>query len=115
VRQSGAHPADSSDVPGEPTLGRPTARMRALREALARVDPFTEPATEAALRSLAEAKGDKPADYIHPLRVALVGTAVSPGIFAVLVLIGRERALRRLDRLVRFIETLPAGGAAGGS
>ena len=90
-------------------------RMKALSEALARVDPFTEPATEAALRSLAESKGDKPADYIHPLRVALVGTAVSPGIFAVLVLIGRERALRRLDRLVHSIETMLAGEAAGGS
>jgi len=78
-------------------------RMRALREALARVEPFTEPATEAALRSLAEGRGDKPADYIHPLRVALVGTAVSPGIFTVLVLVGRERALRRIDRLVAFL------------
>jgi len=39
--------------------------------------------------------------------VALVGTAVSPGIFAILVLIGRERAVSRLDRLVRFL----SGGA----
>lgn len=83
-------------------------RMRALRDALARLEPFTEPSTEAALRSLAEARGDKPADYIHPLRVALVGAAVSPGIFTVLVLIGRERALRRLDRLVAFLEATPA-------
>ena len=83
-------------------------RMRALRDALARVEPFNEPATEAALRSLAEARGDQPADYIHPLRVALVGTAVSPGIFTVLVLIGRERALQRLDRLVAFLESMPA-------
>jgi glutamyl/glutaminyl-tRNA synthetase len=89
-------------------------RMRALRDALARVEPFSEPATEAALRSLAELRGDQPADYIHPLRVALVGTAVSPGIFTVLVLIGRDRALQRLDRLIHFIETMPAGGAAGG-
>ena len=80
-------------------------RMRALRDALARVEPFNEPLTEAALRSLAEARGDKPADYIHPLRVALVGTAVSPGVFTVLVLIGRERALRRLDRLVTCLES----------
>jgi glutamyl-tRNA synthetase len=81
------------------------ARMRVLQETLARVEPFTEPATEAALRSLAESRGDKPADYIHPLRVALVGTAVSPSIFTVLVLIGRERALARIDRLVRFLES----------
>jgi glutamyl-tRNA synthetase len=88
---------------------RVASRMRALRKALSRVEPFGEAATEAALRSLAESNGDKPADYIHPLRVALVGTAVSPSIFTVLVLIGRERALTRIDRLVRFIETSPAG------
>jgi glutamyl-tRNA synthetase len=80
-------------------------RMRALRAALAAVDPFDEAATEAALRALAEARGEAAALYIHPLRVALVGMAVSPGVFAVLVLIGRERALARLDRLVAFIES----------
>jgi hypothetical protein len=35
--------------------------------------------------------------------VALLGTAVSPGVFAVLALIGRERALRRLERLAEFL------------
>ena len=75
------------------------ARMAALRAALAAVDPFTEEATENALRALAESRREKASDFIHPLRVALVGTAVSPGIFAVLVLIGKERALERLDRL----------------
>jgi len=80
-------------------------RMRALRAALAAVDPFDEASTEAALRALAEGRGEAAALYIHPLRVALVGMAVSPGVFAVLVLIGRDRALARLDRLVAFIET----------
>jgi glutamyl-tRNA synthetase len=79
-------------------------RMRALRESLAAVAPFDEAATEAALRAVAERRGEAAALYIHPLRVALVGTAVSPGVFAVLVLIGRERALRRIERLVAFTE-----------
>ena len=80
-------------------------RMRALRAALATVESFTEEGTEKALRALAESRGDKAADYIHPLRVALVGAAVSPGVFAVLVLVGKERALRRLDRLIAFLES----------
>ena len=80
-------------------------RMRALRAALARVEPFDEQGTEKALRALAESSGGKAADYIHPLRVALVGTGVSPSVFAVLVLIGKERALRRLDRLTAFLES----------
>jgi glutamyl-tRNA synthetase len=80
-------------------------RLRALREALAAAASFDETATEAALRALAERRGEPAALYIHPLRVALVGTAVSPGVFAVLVLVGRERALGRLDRLVAFLES----------
>ncbi|MBI4169024.1 MAG: glutamate--tRNA ligase [Acidobacteria bacterium] len=81
------------------------ARMRALRGALAGVSPFTEAATEEALRALAASRDEPAAAYIHPLRVALVGTAVSPGIFTVLALIGRERALARLDRAVSFLES----------
>jgi glutamyl-tRNA synthetase len=86
--------------------GRATiaTRLAALRATLAAVDPFTENETEKALRDLAEARREKASDFIHPLRVALVGTAVSPGIFAVLVLIGKERALRRLDRLIAFLQ-----------
>jgi glutamyl-tRNA synthetase len=91
---------------GETASGGPAAiagRMAALRAALATIDPFTEEATEKALRDLAESRHEKASDYIHPLRVALVGTAVSPGIFSVLVLVGKERALRRLDRLIDFL------------
>ncbi len=91
--------------------GEIAGRMRALRAALAAVEPFTEATTEQALRGLAESRAEPAAAYIHPLRVALVGSAVSPGIFTILVLIGRERALARLDRLVEFlgqIDTPPA-------
>ena len=47
------------------------------------------------------------AKLIHPLRVALTGQSVSPGIFQVLVLIGRDRSLDRIDRLIRHLETEP--------
>ena len=86
-------------------LGTDGNRMRALRAAFETVEPFTEEATEKALRALAESRGDKAADYIHPLRVALVGTAVSPGVFTILILIGKERALRRIDRLIAFLDS----------
>src|SRR2546425_2631068 len=87
-------------------LGTDGNRMRALRAAFETVEPFTEEATEKALRALAESRGDKAADYIHPLRVALVGTAVSPGVFTILILIGKERALRRIDRLIAFLDSI---------
>jgi glutamyl-tRNA synthetase len=83
-------------------------RLRALGEAFARLEPFDEAGTEAALRAKAEARGEPAALYIHPLRVALLGIAVSPSVFTVLVLVGRERALARLDRLA---EELTKGSA----
>jgi glutamyl-tRNA synthetase len=81
------------------------ARLRALRAALAPLSPFTEAAAEEALRGLAESRGEAAAAYIHPLRIALVGTAVSPGVFAVLALVGKERALARLERLAAWLES----------
>ena len=59
--------------------------------------PTLEPAeTEAALRKLAEARGIKPGVLIHATRVAVVGQAVSPGLFEVLELVGRDRVTERL-------------------
>ena len=59
--------------------------------------PTLEPAeTEAALRKLADARGIKPGVLIHATRVAVVGQAVSPGLFEVLELVGRERVTERL-------------------
>ena len=80
------------------------ARMEKLRGALSRVSSFDEKTTEEALRSVAEEMGVAAAKLIHPLRVALTGKAVSPGVFEVLVLAGRERALKRLDRLIAYLE-----------
>jgi glutamyl-tRNA synthetase len=100
-------------APGAGGAPAVAGRLRALREALAAAQPFGEQACEAALRRLAEARGEAAAAYIHPLRVALVGTAVSPGVFAVLALIGRERALARLDRLASLLESGRLAGGAG--
>jgi len=59
--------------------------------------PTLEPAaTEAALRQLAEARGIKPGVLIHGTRVAVMGQAVSPGLFEVLELVGRDRVTERL-------------------
>jgi len=75
--------------------------LAALRDRLASVDPFTAGPLEAAVRELAEARGLKAAGLIHPLRVATTGQAVSPGIFEVVELVGKERTLRRLADATR--------------
>jgi glutamyl-tRNA synthetase len=79
-------------------------RLRDLYSALEAAEPFDVVTTEQALRTLAETKGQSAGKYIHPLRVALTGKLSSPPIFDVATMLGRERSLRRL---VRLIERLP--------
>jgi glutamyl-tRNA synthetase len=66
---------------------------RALRD----VEPFTAEAIEPALRQLAERLGLKPRDAFAPIRIAVTGSKVSPGLFESLELLGKERALERLS------------------
>jgi glutamyl-tRNA synthetase len=80
------------------------SRLSALHESLSSTDPFDVATSEAALRSLAETLGVSAAKLIHPLRLALTGRGASPPIFDVAVVLGKERTLRRLQRL---IERLP--------
>jgi glutamyl-tRNA synthetase len=71
--------------------------LEAWRARLAAVSPFEAGALETALRALADERGIKPAALIHATRVAVTGQAVSPGVFEVLELVGRERAIARLE------------------
>jgi glutamyl-tRNA synthetase len=73
------------------------AHLSAWRDRIREVEPFKAAPLEAALRSLAAERGVKPGPLIHATRVAVVGQAVSPGLFEVLELMGRDRALARLN------------------
>ena len=69
------------------------------REALAEVpEPWSQEKVEEALRAAVERSGMKAKQVFQPLRVALTGTTVSPGIFETVALIGRDKALARIDR-----------------
>ncbi|MDQ3995403.1 MAG: glutamate--tRNA ligase [Gemmatimonadota bacterium] len=72
--------------------------LGAVRERLAQLGSWTPDAMEEALRSLAEARRVAPGKLFQPLRVALTGVSVSPGIFDVLALLGRERSLQRIGQ-----------------
>jgi glutamyl-tRNA synthetase len=82
--------------------------LRRVRDRLAGADRWDEPTLESALRGLAEELGIGAGKLIHPLRVAVTGTAASAGIFEVLVLLGRERSLQRIDRGVARVEGIGA-------
>jgi glutamyl-tRNA synthetase len=83
------------------------AVLPAAVEALERVEPFEAEAIEAALRELADRLGLKPRDAFQPIRLAVTGSKVSPGLFESLELLGREESLARLGNL--------RGGASGSS
>ncbi|MGN6259068.1 MAG: glutamate--tRNA ligase [Solirubrobacterales bacterium] len=70
--------------------------LEAAAEALQNVDPFEPEAIEAALAPLLERFGLKPGKLYQPIRVAITGTSVSPGIFESLAVLGRERSLTRI-------------------
>ena len=81
----------------DPTLLDPEV-LRAAAGALEAVQPFEAEAIEAALRALADSLGLKPAKAFQPIRVAVTGSKVSPGLFESLELLGREEALSRVRR-----------------
>jgi len=68
----------------------------ALPATLESLEPFDNPTLEAALRAVAESHGVKAAGLIHATRVAVTGRSVSPGLFDVLSLLGREKVIPRL-------------------
>jgi glutamyl-tRNA synthetase len=72
--------------------------LKAARQALASAEPFTPSAVEAALRNVVEGRSTKPGAVFQPVRVAIAGGTVSPGIFESVALLGRERTLARIDR-----------------
>ena len=77
--------------------------LSSVRNTLASVDTWEPPVMEEALRTQAERRGVGAGKLFQPLRVALTGLTVSAGIFDVLALLGRDRALARIDDAVKFL------------
>ena len=71
--------------------------VAAAREELARVEPFRAPEIEASLRGLAERLELSPRKAFQPIRVAVTGSKISPGLFESIELLGKEKTLRRLS------------------
>ncbi|MDE3134645.1 MAG: glutamate--tRNA ligase [Acidobacteriota bacterium] len=68
------------------------------RAALAELEPFTVATIERALRAIVERNGVKPGQVFQPVRVAIAGTTVSPGIFESVALLGRDRTVELIDQ-----------------
>jgi len=86
------------DEGGRETLG-------ALSPRLAGVESWTQAALETAVRQFADETGYKLGKVAQPLRAALTGRSISPGIFDVLAVLGREESLARIGDQVHAGKT----------
>jgi glutamyl-tRNA synthetase len=78
-----------------PTGGAPV--VTAAQQELERVEPFAAAEIESALRGLAERLGLSPRKAFEPIRIAVTGSKISPGLFESLELLGKEETGRRLS------------------
>ncbi len=83
--------------------------LGAARAALAATDAWELPDLESSLRGVVESRGVKPREVFQPVRVAIAGRTVSPGIFESLALLGREESLRRIDAAFERAKRSPRG------
>jgi len=88
--------------------GDAASLLGAAAEALRGVEPFEPQPIEAALARVLERAEVKPGKLYQPIRVAITGTSVSPGIFESLAALGREASLERIEAALQRLAAAPA-------
>ncbi|MFA4839321.1 MAG: glutamate--tRNA ligase [Candidatus Neomarinimicrobiota bacterium] len=78
-------------------------RMKILKQELEKMVSFDETSIETCIRGTAERMQIKAAELIHPLRLALTGFGISPGLFEVAAFLGKETVIRRIDKAIESI------------
>lgn len=78
--------------------------LREITKKMEVVEPFNQSTVESVYRTYAEELGIKAAELIHPTRLALTGRTVSPGLFEIMEIMGREECVYRLLKAIEFIE-----------
>jgi len=77
--------------------------LERIHRQLTSISDFNEKALEDAFRSVMAESGLKLGKIAQPVRVALTGKTVSPGIFEVIAIIGRSRTLERIQAAISYI------------
>jgi glutamyl-tRNA synthetase len=88
--------------------GAGVAVLKEIRGELEKLTDWTAATLEELIREYAEARELKLGKVAQPLRVAVTGSTISPAIFDTLELVGRERTLARIDRLLQRVATASA-------
>jgi glutamyl-tRNA synthetase len=101
------HVGYDEDAVAKQWKDRPTTieLLSSVRDALASINTWEPAVLEQTLRAEADRRGVGAGKVFQPLRVALTGLTVSPGIFEVLALLGRDRALSRINDALHFLRT----------
>ena len=92
----------------EKTLRKPGAldRLAQLRDSYADLEPWDAASLEARLKATATAIPCKPAEFIHPARVAVSGRSVGPSLYHMLEVLGRERVMARMKLTIEKFAAL---------
>jgi glutamyl-tRNA synthetase len=88
-----------------------TSALTSAREALAGLESFEAAGVEAALEPIPKRLNLKPGKVYQPIRVAITGTTVSPGIFESVAALGKVETLDRIDSALRRLATAPEPAA----
>ena len=80
--------------------------LKKASEKLADIEEFDLETTENAYRELSEELGVKAGAIIHPTRMALSGRTMGPGLFDIMVILGKDKTMERLNRAIDFISSL---------
>ncbi len=76
-------------------------RLARLREALARLEPFTHESVGATVAAVAKELGVKTGVLVHPTRLACCGNTAGPSLYHLLAILGKERVLQRIERALQ--------------
>lgn len=76
------------------------------KNVLEKIRPFNEKNIEEALRNLVNKLGLKPAQIFMPLRVAVTGSRVSPGLFETMAVLGEKRTIKRIENGINILKRL---------
>ena len=75
--------------------------LKALREVFASVTPFNVDGLNKAMKEYAAKSGALMSLLVHPVRVACTGRAVGPGLYQLMEVLGKERVVGRMDRVIK--------------
>lgn len=78
--------------------------LKELRVKLEALSSFNAPEIEKMMRKVAEEKGLKTSQVFHPLRVAVSGRMIGPGLFEMVEVLGKDRVLKRIDNALQLLQ-----------